>query len=122
MGIAGFVAGSIVGGITGIIMMCLAIAAKREDEQFEKLHLNIQINMDRCIRFCDSRKKELFCLPDGASLKLICGTGDSQTSLCHYLDEEHMLIDGRKWSRQEFAEQMEKRGICFAPLTDFAER
>ena len=42
--------------------------------------------------------------------------GERNVSTCHYLDTDSAMIDGKKWNLLEFAKEMEKRGIMFAPM------
>ena len=42
--------------------------------------------------------------------------GERNVSTCHYLDADSAMIDGKKWNLLEFAKEMEKRGIMFAPM------
>lgn len=96
-------------------MMCLVVAGKREDEQITRL-LSDKKRKRKLICFMDSREKELFRLFDGESIQMTAGDGMHQVSICQYEDEDHMRVDGRLWQMQEFARQMEKRGIVYAPL------
>lgn len=114
MFIAGCVIGSIVGGITGVVMMCLVVTGKREDEQMERL-LSEKKKERKHLLFTDSSGKELFCLPDGESIRLTAGDGECQVCICQYEDEDHMLVDGQMWQMQEFAQKMEKQGIVYSP-------
>lgn len=114
-----FMAGATAGSLVGIVMMCLMITGKREDEQIARLSEKKRTKSIHLLHFKDSKGKDLFTLPDGESIQLTCHAGDSQVCICRYLDEEHLLIDGKKWNLQEFAEAMEQRGIRYAPLGEY---
>lgn len=115
MFIAGCIVGSMVGGLTGVFMMCLVVAGKREDEQMARL-LQDQKRERKLICFTDSGERELFWLPDGESIQLTAGDGERQACICRYEDEGHMWVNDRLWQMKEFARQMEKRGITYHPV------
>lgn len=69
----------------------------------------------RIIRLADSRGRELFQIPDGGMIRQFYGNGDEHYSLCRYVDEDNMEIDGARWNIRQFAEQMERsRIVCMA--------
>ncbi|MDO4286399.1 MAG: hypothetical protein Q4C40_01580 [Eubacteriales bacterium] len=70
---------------------------------------------NRSIHFVDSNNRELFQIPDGGFIVRLCGNGDSDYGICHYLDADHMDIDGQRFSLLEFAEKMERNGISYFP-------
>lgn len=70
---------------------------------------------NRSIHFVDSNNRELFQIPDGGFIGRLCGNGDSDYGICHYLDADHMDIDGQRFSLLEFAEKMERNGIFYFP-------
>ena len=98
----GFILGTMTGGVMGVFAMCLFIAGKREDEALERCRMKRKEIIDHgvCICFVNSQGEELFRL----------------ASTCHYLDADSAMIDGKKWNLLEFAKEMEKRGIMFAPM------
>lgn len=106
--------GSILGGMAGVVMMCLVITGKREDEQMARL-LSEKKQEKKVICFTDSSARELFWLPDGESIQLTAGDGEHQACVCQYEDEDHIRVNGRLWQMQEFARQMEKRRIVYTP-------
>lgn len=114
--------GALAGGCIGVVVTCLAVAAKRADEQYGCI-----IEAGRClaetkaadlpirvIQFLNADGIPLFSIPDGDFVVLTMGNGESTVSLCQYLDTDHAEIDGVKWQLQKFAVEMEKRGISFA--------
>ena len=112
--ITGFVS-FIAGNIMGVVLMCLMITGKREDRMMEQYSWQIQERRNK-IRFLDVYAQEAFTILDGESIKLTAPDGDMQTGICQYVDEEHARINGREWNLQDFAKQMEQRGISYAPL------
>lgn len=121
-----FVIGIVVGCCVGVFSMCILVTGKRADEAMEEETKRLPVlqlpDKRACIRFCNSRNQELFCIPDGGSIVLVSGDGDMYVSLCRYLDENHVSVDGQEWQMQEFAKQMEKRGIQYSPLWERYER
>lgn len=115
MFIAGCVVGSVVGGLAGVFMICLVVTGKKEDEQMASLISEKDQEKDR-ICFIDSKAKELFWIFDGGSIQLTAGNGEHQSCICHYEDKEHVRINGQLWQMQEFARQMEERGIVYTPV------
>ena len=117
----GFILGTMTGGVMGVFAMCLFIAGKREDEALERCRMKPKEIIDHgvCICFVNSQGEELFRLADGESLVQNATAADKKTyslSTCHYLDADSAMIDGKKWNLLEFAKEMEKRGIMFAPM------
>ena len=102
----------------GVFAMCLLISGKREDEALERCRMKPKeiINHGACICFVDCKGQELFRLSDGESLVQNAPNGERNVSTCHYLDADSAMIDGKKWNLLEFAKEMEKRGIMFAPM------
>lgn len=113
--------GALAGGCIGVVVTCLAVAAKRVDEQygcFTEAGRYLPETKDlpvRVIQFINADGIPLFSIPDGDFVVLTMGNGESTVSLCQYLDTDHAEIDGVKWQLQKFAVEMEKRGISFAP-------
>lgn len=112
--LAGIV-GVIAGNIMGVVLMCLMVAGKREDGMMERYSQQMQ-ECRKKIRFSDNRKREAFSILDGDSIQLTAPNGERQTGICRYVDEEHASINGREWNLQDFAEQMEQRGIVYTPV------
>lgn len=114
----GFILGTMTGGVMGVFAMCLFIAGKREDEALERCRMKPKEIIDHgvCICFVNSQGEELFRLADGESLVQNAPNGERNVSTCHYLDADSAMIDGKKWNLLEFAKEMEKRGIMFAPM------
>lgn len=73
------------------------------------------MNVERQISFTDSEGTALFSIPDNGVLCLFYGNGDTHFSLCRFLDQNHVEIDGVKYAVQEFARRMERNKIIFAP-------
>ena len=123
MGIISVFLGAMVGGCIGVVVTCLAVAAKRADERYgciidvesclpEARALELPTRM---IRFLDANGIPLFSITDGEFVILTMGNGESTVSLCQYLDVDHARIDGVDWQLQKFAKEMEKRGIAISP-------
>lgn len=112
MSIIGILIGFSTGMCLGVCLTSCLVAAKREDVRM----MMCQINIGKMICFVDCRGKELFQLPDGGSIQLVSNGGDRQVSVCHYVDEDHVEIDGVRWQMQKFAERMAGNGIEFWPL------
>lgn len=107
--------GVIAGNIMGVVLMCLMVAGKREDGMMERYSQQMQ-ECRKKIRFSDNRRREAFSILDGDSIQLTAPNGERQTGICRYVDEEHASINGREWNLQDFAEQMEQRGIVYTPV------
>lgn len=105
----------IAGNIMGVVLMCIMVTGKREDERMERYSLQMQ-ECRKKIRFSDNRRREVFSILDGGSIQLTAPNGERQTGICRYVDEEHASINGREWNLQDFAEQMEQRGIVYTPV------
>lgn len=115
----GFIVGMVIGGIAGMFVMCLAVKSKESDVCMEQIWDNRkteQVQEEACIRFTDVEGQLLFLIPDGGKLQLLHGTGESMVRVCKYLDDGHFRINNKIWQTQEFAEEMEKRGISYYPL------
>lgn len=112
--------GAMVGGCIGVVVICLAVTAKRADQRYrciveESRCLPEQVPETRMIQFVDTNGHRAFTIPDDTFVVLTMGNGESTVSLCQYLDEDHAKIDGIAWQLQNFAEEMEKRGISISP-------
>lgn len=78
----------------------------------------------KTIQFIDSDYKELFRIPDGASIKITFPPDDIRgftVRECKYIDDHHfgMGINGNIFDTYhvaEFAERMEKMGAKYEPL------
>ncbi len=70
------------------------------------------------IRFIDSDYRELFQIPDGASITIAYPPGDGRGTLtrsCHHIDEAHVRIGDNDYHICEFAERMEALGARYEP-------
>lgn len=66
------------------------------------------------IRFIDTSYKELFRIPDGGSIVIKTGDGDTKTFPCKYIDDYHTEIGSNVFHICEFAEFIERNGIeCY---------
>jgi len=73
---------------------------------------------DKTIRFIDSDYRELFQIPDGASITIAYPPGDSRGTLirpCRYIDEAHVRVGNNDYHICEFAERMEALGAKYEP-------
>ena len=111
------------GGCFGVVVTCLAVAAKRADEQdgiYEPGDKRVRDTAlpktdGRTIRFTDPEGVLLFTIPDGDCVTLMYGDGETVAGVCRYLDQDHAEINGVRWRMTEFALQMQIRGILFSP-------
>lgn len=78
----------------------------------------MDIQEEKRIRFLDSQGEERFHISTGGIIKMLYGNGDSYYGICHYIDENHMEMDGMIWEIHRFAEKMEKNGIFYEPMED----
>lgn len=123
MGMIGVFVGAMVGGCFGVVVTCLAVAAKRADEQDGIYEPGDKRARDtalpktdgRTIRFTDPEGVLLFTIPDGDCVTLMYGDGETVAGVCRYLDQDHAEINGVRWRMTEFALQMQIRGILFSP-------
>ena len=71
------------------------------------------------IRFITPSYKELFRIPDGDYVRILCSDGSHRDRWCRYIDECHVEI-GSGWSNLyhicQFAEMMERNGNTVIPL------
>lgn len=124
MGMIGVFVGAMVGGCFGVVVTCLAVAAKRADEQDGIYEPGDKRARDtalpktdgRTIRFTDPEGVLLFTIPDGDCVTLMYGDGETVAGVCRYLDQDHAEINGVRWRMTEFALQMQIRGILFSPV------
>ena len=73
---------------------------------------------DKTIRFIDSDYRELFQIPDGASITITYPPGDGRGTLtrpCQYIDEAHVRVGNSDYHVCEFAERMEALGAKYQP-------
>lgn len=73
---------------------------------------------DKTIRFIDSKYRELFQIPDGASITITYPPGDDRWTLtrpCRYIDEAHVRVGSNDYHICEFAERMEALGARYQP-------
>lgn len=123
MGMIGVFVGAMVGGCFGVVVTCLAVAAKKADEEdgiYEPEGRQVSDTAlpktgGRTIRFTDPKGILLFTIPDGDCVTLMYGDGETVAGVCRYLDQEHAEINGVKWQMAEFALQMQIRGIVVSP-------
>lgn len=122
MGMISVFAGAMIGGCFGVMFTCLVIAGKRADEECgivaEERYLPALVPPrldEHFIQFTNPDGVCLFVVPDGDSIRLMFGNGDSVSALCRYVDQDHAEIDGRQWQIKEFARQMQERGITVLP-------
>lgn len=116
MSIASLAVGVVVGNVMGVVLMCLMVTGKRADADMERIRLQ-RSDCKKQIRFKDSDNRTVFLIPDGESIELTAPNGEKQTGICRYVDEDIACINGREWNLQDFARQMEQRGIVYAPLS-----
>lgn len=101
---AGMVLGAMAGAAFGIGLMCCVVAGKREDQQMEQMRIRRQKQGERkTIHFRDMEGLERFSLLD-------------EESLCRFVDEKLVDVNGQVWEIGEFLWQMERRGIQVYPL------
>ena len=118
MGMIGVFVGAMVGGCFGVVVTCLAVAAKRADEQDGIYEPGDKRARDtalpktdgRTIRFTDPEGVLLFTIPDGDCVTLMYGDGETVAGVCRYLDQDHAEINGVRWRMTEFALQMQSKG------------
>lgn len=115
MSIASLAVGVVVGNVMGVVLMCLMVIGKREDRLMEQYSLQMK-ECRKKIRFLDTRNQEAFTVLDGESIELTAPNGEKRAGICRYVDEEHVNIDGKEWNLQDFAGEMEQRGIVYAPM------
>lgn len=85
MGMIGVFVGAMVGGCFGVVVTCLAVAAKRADEQDGIYEPGDKRARDtalpktdgRTIRFTDPEGVLLFTIPDGDCVTLMYGDGET---------------------------------------------
>ena len=70
------------------------------------------------IRFITSNYKELFRIPDGASIVVTRSNGEEYVSECKYLDDTHFEANGSCWHICQFAEIQERNGAVVKPETE----
>jgi len=116
MSIASLAVGVVVGNVMGVVLMCLMVTGKRADADMERIRLQ-RPDCKKQIRFKDSDNRTVFLIPDGESIELTAPNGEKQTGICRYIDEDIACINGSEWNMQDFARQMEQRGIVYAPLS-----
>lgn len=114
MFILGMAVGGMAGAMLGIALMCCVVCGKQEDQRMVQMQ-NKQLEQKR-IHFRDMEGKERFALWDGESLCLQAEDGTRMVSLCHYVDENQVEVEGQCWNTAEFLWQMERRGIQVSPL------
>lgn len=114
----GMVIGMIGGMGSGMILMCCLIAGKQEDVWLEdKMQESFLKERNGCqsIRFLNAEGTELFRIFDGETIRLTSGDGTNQISVCTYVDQEHIEVDGVRWHILAFARRMQEIGISYTP-------
>ncbi|SHK91233.1 hypothetical protein [Hespellia stercorisuis] len=109
----------VMGVMAGGIVMSLVIKGKEYDEQMEDVWNSRKPRDEKekkQIRFTDSRGHLLFLIPDEGTIQLVYENGEKVVSLCKYQSPDYFRINNKIWKTQEFAEEMEKRGISYYPL------
>ena len=82
---------------------------------------------NKTIRFIDSEYRELFCIPDGGSIKVTYPPGDGRapiTRACKFQDEVHFRTlgsGGDSYHINQFAEIMERIGATYEPLVQLRD-
>ena len=75
---------------------------------------------ERGIRFIDPNYKELFRIPDGDKIRILCNDGSQDDRTCRYIDDYHMEVGSPHWDSLyhicQFAEIMERNGSTVIPL------
>lgn len=76
-------------------------------------------NSPRRIRFITPEYKTLFTVPDGGSV-LFCrkGIGEAHEIKCKYLDDYHLLFNGRAYHICELAEYLRRVGAYVIPFPE----
>ena len=70
------------------------------------------------IRFKDADYKEIFRIPDGASIVITTDRGEKMERACRYIDETHCKVGNNLFHIDDFAERMERNGSTYAPKDD----
>ena len=75
---------------------------------------------ERGSRFIDPNYKELFRIPDGDKIRILCNDGSQDDRTCRYIDDYHMEVGSPHWDSLyhicQFAEIMERNGSTVIPL------
>ena len=75
---------------------------------------------EKGIRIITPNFKDKFRIPDGDSIRIITGSGDTRDRVARYVDEYHVELftdyNSRLYSIQDFAEQAERTGSRVIPL------
>lgn len=110
----------VTGGVgIGAVLMCCLIAAKRADLWMED-HMQEAFLKERngrqSIRFLNAEGTEMFRIFDGETIRLTSGDGTNHVSVCTYVDQEHIEVDGVRWEILAFARRMQEIGISYTPF------
>ena len=118
MFILGMTVGGMAGAALGITLMCCIVAGKQEDQQMEQMRRKNQKKYleQKNIHFRDMEGRERFTLWDGENICLTAEDGTRNISICRFVDEHQVEVDGQIWNTAEFLWQMERRGIQVSPL------
>ena len=68
------------------------------------------------IRFITPGYKEMFRIPDGDHIRILCSDGSHMDRSCRYIDEYHVEIGNDLYHICQFAEIMERNGNTAIPL------
>lgn len=71
---------------------------------------------ERGIRFIDPNYKELFRIPDGDKIRILCNDGSQDDRTCRYIDDYHLEVGNSLYHICQFAEIMERNGSTVIPL------
>lgn len=100
MFIVWLIVGILFGGMAGILAMCLLAAGAKCNRAMARAKREMERNgygKRKVIRFVDHFNNSLFCIQDGDPIQMINQRGERQFSICHYLDDTHVKIDGKAW-------------------------
>ena len=70
------------------------------------------------IRFIDSKYNDLFTIPDGGLIQIVCPDDKPKQYVCRYIDPYHVEIHNDLYHICEFAERMEHIGAAYKPIEE----
>lgn len=112
----GMVVGTVGGFLMGTVLVCCLVAGKEDDCRMEELYRE-ERRRKKYICFPDAEGKEAFSICDGESICMTSDDGETHASLCRYVDETHVEIDGKLWELSAFARRMQEIGIAYEPFS-----